>query len=373
MEESRAFAVAIPFLVVMMAAELWIGRRSGRRLYRFHETVANAACGGMQLLAALLFPAALVLPYLWVYEHRLWQIRADSVWAWIGAFLMMDLAYYFYHRLSHRVNALWAVHVVHHQSREMNTSVALRIGFGEAFLVAPFFLPLALIGVPPAMALTARIARMLYTVWIHTRVIGRLGILEWVFNTPSHHRVHHGVNPQYLDKNYGGIFIVWDRLFGTFEPEKEAPRYGTVQPFAGFNPWWANVVGWSTLLGVARRATRFSDRVRIWFMPPEWMPAGLDAAAIPATAGLPLERRAASKRDSYVAVHCALLIGLLSWLLWSRDILAESVVWVWATLLIASYGVMGGLADGRGWAWPLEAARLTAVAAAVAGLAVFGA
>ena len=187
----------------------------------------------------------------------------------------MDFFYYWFHRWSHEVNAGWAAHIVHHQSEEMNLAVALRQSVFQGALSWVFYLPLALVGFPPAMFLTVSALNTLYQFWIHTRAIGKLGPLEWVLNTPSHHRVHHGRNPKYIDRNHAGSLIVWDRMFGTFQEEEEEPVYGITRPLASWNPVWANFHYWAELWRTARRATRLQDRFRIFWKPPGWRPEEL--------------------------------------------------------------------------------------------------
>ena len=197
---------------------------------------------------------------------------------WLAAivlFLGVDCAYYWFHRIAHEYNAPWAGHVVHHSSEDYNLAVALRQGTFQGLFSWVFYLPLALVGFPPAWFAAVSSFDTLYQFWIHTRLIGKLGPLEWVFNTPSHHRVHHARNPKYLDKNYAGTLIIWDRMFGTFQAEEEEPVYGLVKPLNSWNPLWANLHVWNDLFRDAWLAPRWSDKLRIWFMPPGWRPEGL--------------------------------------------------------------------------------------------------
>ena len=205
----------------------------------------------------------------------------SAVWAWVACFLGVDFFYYWFHRASHRVNAVWATHVVHHQSEEYNLAVALRQGAFQGWFSWVFYLPLALVGFPPLMFLTLSAFNTLYQFWIHTRAIGRLGPLEWVMNTPSHHRVHHACNPKYIDRNYAGTLIVWDRMFGTFKPEEDEPVYGITKPLNSWNPVWANLHVWVDLAGKARRTRRLADRVRLFLRPPGWQPDELGGYEAP--------------------------------------------------------------------------------------------
>ena len=182
--------------------------------------IFNVGISGVTKLLSIPF-------YAWIYEHRLADVgRPDQLWSWLVLLFAEDLCYYWFHRLHHEVRFLWAAHVDHHSSERFNLSTALRQPLLTPITGPIFWAPLALIGFSPAMILTAQAWSLLYQFWIHTETIDRLGPLEWVMNTPSHHRVHHGANLAYLDRNHAGIFIVWDRLFGTYQRERERVVYG---------------------------------------------------------------------------------------------------------------------------------------------------
>ena len=176
----------------------------------------------------------------------------------IGLLFGVDFCFYWFHRIAHEYAAPWATHVVHHQSEEYNLAVALRQSAFEGCFAWVFYLPLAVIGFPPIWYVSMKAINLLYQFWIHTEAIDRLGPLEWVMNTPSHHRVHHARNPKYLDKNYAGMFIIWDRMFGTFQPEEEQPVYGITKPLQSWNPLWANLAAWVELFEDAWHAPRIA-------------------------------------------------------------------------------------------------------------------
>ena len=207
------------------------------------------------------------------------RLPADSIAVWVGALLMYDLCYYWLHRAGHRVGVFWAAHVVHHQSEDYNLSTALRQTSSGALLGWIFYLPMAIIGVPPLVFGTVALIDLLYQFWVHTQQVGKLGWFDRWFCSPSNHRVHHAVNDRYLDRNYGGILIIWDRLFGTFheEDDDEPCVYGTRAPLRSFNPLWANVEVYAALARDALRARSWWDKLRIWFMPPGWRPADVAA------------------------------------------------------------------------------------------------
>jgi sterol desaturase/sphingolipid hydroxylase (fatty acid hydroxylase superfamily) len=277
----KIIPLAIPVFFMLIGVELLVARAQGRRDYlRFNDAITALNCGiGNQVVKV--FTGGLLLAVYWgIYElaaplHQAivpWDTW--SIWAFLVAGVLFDHQYYWWHRHSHRVNFMWAAHVVHHQSQEYNLAVALRQAMFTNITSLPYYIPLAIIGIHPAVfGLTAAI-NTLYQFWIHTRTVGKLGPLEWVLNTPSHHRVHHGINPEYIDRNHAGMLITWDRLYGTFALEREEPVYGTVAVLDSFDPIWANFQYWSYLAGIARSTPRWADKLWVWFAPPEWTPEG---------------------------------------------------------------------------------------------------
>ena len=208
-------ALAIPVFFLLMGVELWAARRRGARLYRFNDALVDLSCGMSQQVFLVFAAGLLAAGYLWLYRHRFWTLHGPV--AWVVAFFAVDFIYYWWHRLSHRVNFLWAVHVVHHQSEDYNLAVALRQAVLSVWTIWPFHLSLALVGVPPVVFATVESFSTLYQFWIHTELVGRIGgPIGFVFNMPAHHRVHHAINPQYLDKNYGGTFTTTASGTGPF-------------------------------------------------------------------------------------------------------------------------------------------------------------
>lgn len=311
--DSTLIILSIPIFFACIGVELLVALRRGRRLYRFADSIANLGNGiGEQIIQAFCIPITVGV-YATVYAHaRLATLSSRSVTAWIALFFAVDLLYYAYHRASHRVNFLWAGHVVHHSSEEYNFSVALRQSwFGQQLTEWVFFLPLALAGFSPPMFLVMLTLNTLYQFFIHTRLVGRLGALEWILNTPSHHRVHHGINPRYVDRNYAGVLIIWDRLFGSFEPEGDEPVYGLVKPLGSFNPLWANLHRWVEIATMSRRTRRLRDKVYAWLAPPEWRPADLGGPIVvpePTRDGPSLLASGDRARDRRVAVAFALVL-----------------------------------------------------------------
>jgi len=243
---------AIPGFILLILAEMIVVRLRDRRRYCPRDTMTSLGLGFGSTIAGALSLGLIYAAANWLSQFRLVTVPW-SWWAFALCFVLDDFLYYVFHRSAHRVRWFWASHVIHHSSQHYNLSTALRQTWTGFFSLAfAFRLPLFLIGFPPAMVFFCAGLNLIYQFWIHTEVVGRLPRwIEAVMNTPSHHRVHHAVNPRYLDKNYAGVFIVWDRLFGTFEPERddERPRYGIVKQLGSFNILWAATHEW---VGIAR-------------------------------------------------------------------------------------------------------------------------
>ena len=345
--------VAIPVVLGLVALELLWGTATRRMVYRLADSVADFGCAAMSQVVGLAVTAVTVGGYALV-AGTLAPLRRDvaaTPFAWITVFLLVDLGQYLIHRLSHRVNVLWACHAVHHSSEEFNYAVGLRNSSFHGFLIWVFFLPLAVAGVPWRMVAVCYGINVLYQFWLHTRLIGRLGVLEAVLNTPSHHRVHHGTDSIYLDRNFGGVLIVWDRLFGTFRQEEAEPRYGTVLPLASWNPVWANVQGFTLIRNAWRRAPDWRGRLRAVVGPPE----GLGTAEPSPLPAVPSPRVAL-----YVAAHLGLAIAACLGVVLPASSPTVLRLGVGAFVLV-TLGVLGGLLDGRPWAGPAERARLAAL------------
>jgi hypothetical protein len=260
------------------------------------------------------------------------------------------------------------VHVVHHQSEEYNLSVALRQAAFQPLCSWVFYLPLAVLGFSPAMFLTMEAFNTLYQFWIHTRVIGRMGALEWVFNTPSHHRVHHGQNPLYIDRNHGGTLILWDRLFGTYQREEEEVVYGVTRPLRSFNPLWANFHAFVDQYREAQRFPRPLDRVKVWLMPPGWTPDagsprhGGQGKTKKSAAGVKYDVPLSPGMRWYCLVHfvTALVAGVV--LLGVKGPLFRPYPLALFGFSLLTLLSVGGLWDGRRWARTVEGGRLVAIA-----------
>src|ERR1700754_1575761 len=278
--QEAIISLATPVFFLLIAIEWLVARHRGEVAYRGNDTVASLGLGVMSQIVGVFTKLFTIGIYAWVYNHAaLLHLPAGNVLVWVGALLAYDFLYYWLHRAGHEVNILWAAHVVHHQSEQYNLSTALR-QTGSGFLLGwLFYLPLAIVGVPVEVFAVVALIDLLYQFWIHTGQIRKLGWVDRVFASPSNHRAHHAVNDRYLDRNYGGILILWDRMFGSFveEDDRDPPVYGTRSPLRSFNPLWANAeVYWATALD-AWHARRWRDKLQVWLRPPGWRPADVAA------------------------------------------------------------------------------------------------
>ncbi len=281
MTPAQIIVLATPVFLGLIALEFWIGLRRGRNTYRLNDALSSIGLGIMSQLVGVFVAVFTFGIYSAVFDAlalRPWPV--DSLWTWLVALLLYDLCYYWKHRFGHTVALLWAAHVVHHQSEDYNLSTALRQPSSDWLVGWLFYLPLAVLGVPPLVFVVVGLIDLLYQYWVHTQQIGKLGWFDRWFCAPSNHRVHHAVNQRYLDKNYGGILIVWDRLFGSFAEEDPAEPcvYGTRAPLRSWNPLWANLHTYSDLCFDAWRAKNWVDKLRVFLRHPGWRPADVALA-----------------------------------------------------------------------------------------------
>jgi sterol desaturase/sphingolipid hydroxylase (fatty acid hydroxylase superfamily) len=358
----NVIALAIPFFFALIAVEALVARAKGRRVYRLADALTNLGCGVGREMGALLFSGLQAVPYALLYEHRLFTL---PTWAqWLVAIVGVDFIYYWWHRLSHEVNFMWAAHVVHHQSEDFNLAVALRQSITTSWTGLPFYLPLALLGVGVVPFAISSALSLLYQFWIHTELIGPLPRFERLFNSPSAHRVHHGINPRYLDKNYAGTLLIWDRLFGTYEPEGEKVVYGVTHPFGSFNPLWAQLAGYADMVVAMRRAPNVGQALQVIFRGPSWRPPWLGEGA-PSLPQVKYEVQTGTMARRYALGWFALAVVATFCLeLWGHS-LTTLQAGASAALVLLTLTCIGGLLEGRRWVRVLEPLRYAALLAFV--------
>ncbi|MCU0657959.1 MAG: sterol desaturase family protein [Polyangiaceae bacterium] len=270
---------SIPAFIVLMVLEgLWAWRAAegGRRLrgYEARDTAASLTMGIGNVLISAVTKVGMLAVWTYLWKFRIFTIPEGVWWSWALLFVAEDFCYYWFHRAHHEVRLFWAAHVNHHSSTHYNLSTALRQSWTTPITGPVFWVPLVLLGFPPWMILTQQAISLLYQFWLHTEAIGRLGPLEWVLNTPSHHRVHHGRNVEYLDQNHGGILIVWDRLFGSFTPERGAVDYGLTTNISTHHPVTIAFHEWGAMVRDVKGARSLREAVGFVLGPPGWSPDG---------------------------------------------------------------------------------------------------
>ena len=252
--------LAIPAFILLMVVEAIADALMRRELYEPKDTAASLTMGIGNVVVGLVSKGMVFALFTWVHKFALFQLGYQR-WVWVLAFFADDFSYYWFHRTSHECRFFWASHVVHHSSQHYNLSTALRQTWTGAFFGFVFWLWMPLVGFQPIMIFTMQAVSLLYQFWVHTEFVQRLGLLELVMNTPSHHRVHHATNSQYIDRNHAGILIIWDRMFGSFEPEDEHCTYGLTTNINTFNPLRIAFHEWIAIGHDLRKARTWRERL----------------------------------------------------------------------------------------------------------------
>ena len=275
MDSSIFITYAVPVFFLMIGIEFVFGVIKGTNNYRLNDSIAAISLGLISRLPPLLNLG--IQGVVWTYvatNLNMSLLPKDSWVTWVIAFLFYDLCYYWMHRMSHEVKVLWASHVVHHQGEEFNLSTALRQTSSGWLWKWIFYIPMFMVGIPGEVFFTVAAINLLYQFWVHTEHIKTLGPLELVFITPSNHRIHHAQNPEYIDANYGGVFIIWDRIFGTYIPERDdlKPIYGTVKPLRSWNPIWSNLEIYHQMIRDTIHTKTLKNKIKVWFSSTRWRP-----------------------------------------------------------------------------------------------------
>jgi alkylglycerol monooxygenase len=359
MNPFQVIVLATPVFLVLMVLEFaWGYRRqqqgTGHNTYRLSDTLNSLSLGVLSQLGSVFTKLLTVGIYTAIHGSVALVAQPDFWGAWYGVLLALvfyDFCYYWLHRGGHRVAVLWAAHVVHHQSQHYNLSTALRQTSSGALLGWVFYVPMAVAGVPPLIFGIVALIDLLYQFWVHTEQVGKLGWFDRVFCSPSNHRVHHAVNDDYLDKNYGGILVLWDRLFGTFKEEGDTCVYGTRGPLNSWDPLWANAEVYWSLLQDAWHTRRYADKARIFLKPPGWRPADV-AARFPKPAfSLADVRRfdppASRATQWFAAVQFVVLLAGTLVVLWFAESWPHTRLALCSAGLVAGYWTMGAVLQGR--------------------------
>ncbi len=368
-------ALAVPFFLLALLFEYVVDRVRGSGLYRANDAINSLSAG---ILSTTIGYFTRLLPLIvWGFVLRNFAlIDMPLAWfdasprgiaLWIAAALAWDFCYYWFHRFSHEISVLWAAHAVHHQSEDYNLSTALRQTSTGFLFYWVFYLPLFLIGFPLEVLITVNAINLIYQFWVHTQVIRRMGVLDGVLVTPSNHRVHHAQNRRYIDKNYGGMLILWDRLFGTFQDERDEDPviFGVRKPLANWNPFWANLQVYDYLLFDALRTARWRDKIAIWFRKTGWRPDDVAERYPKKPVDLANFEKfdppvAPSMRRYVIAQFVVAILAALAIARWFADLGAAGVITP-CVLLWAQLYALGLLNEGRPYAVRLEVSRLLLV------------
>jgi sterol desaturase/sphingolipid hydroxylase (fatty acid hydroxylase superfamily) len=308
MDATKLYLLMMPVFILAIGVEALYYRFALHRPYGWIITGSNLVVAIGRLATDALTKAIVAAVYVGAYQLRPFDIPMDRWESWVALFFAVELAYYWLHRFSHEIRWMWTQHSVHHSARQITLSVAYRLGWTQ-FLAGPwlFLVPVCWIGFDPRAVVLMYAASLLYQFWLHTEVVPKLGPLEWVFNTPSHHRVHHAIEPEYLDRNYGGVLIIWDKLFGTFAPEGDnAPRtYGLVHQIDTLNPVKIAFAEWVALVRDLRAARGWREVLGLLFGPPGWKAdgTGQTTRAIRRSASIPDDSRARRTLQPAVAME----------------------------------------------------------------------
>jgi alkylglycerol monooxygenase len=264
---------AVPFFFLLIAIEMILEKVRHTQYYRLNDAITSLSAGVLSRMLDIVKALVPLTIYVLIYENLALFSLPDSLIVGLSIFVLYDFCYYWNHRLGHEMSLLWAAHVVHHSSEEYNLTTALRQSSSSVFSWV-FYLPLALLGVDPILLITVGSLNLIYQFWVHTRHVPKLGWYEWFFVTPSNHRVHHAQNRVYIDKNYGGVFIIWDRLFGTFQEELDSDPviFGIRSSLKSWDPLYANVQVYAQLWRDSWHTKNLSDKLRVWFGRTGWRP-----------------------------------------------------------------------------------------------------
>lgn len=360
----NVYAFITPAVLVLLFAEIIYSFVGKKGLYPFQDTVANIGTGIGNQCVNLAVAFFVYKWYGWLYQFAPWEIPATWYFL-ILLLLLQDFVFYWFHRIGHTINIFWAAHMPHHSSEELNLSVGVRASFTQRLFQFLFFdWVLVLIGFSPEMVYAMAAIHLFIAYWHHTRVIKRLGWFEKYFVTPSHHRVHHGVNPQYLDKNFSEFLIIWDKIFGTFEPEEEEICYGLTHPPRTWDPIFINIQYWKQLWEDAVAAPNWWDKIRLWFMPLGWRPPGVGAEYDPnkrvgytKAEQIKFTSRQFKGIKPYILIQILLGLGVLLITInlkngldaWARLALSGTIFF-----MIINWG---GLMEAKRWAIPMEMLR----------------
>ena len=349
--------LSIPIYFILISLEWIVDASKKNNKYQFGDVIGNIGTGITEQVTAIFIKVLVIAIYTYIYQNfRITTI--DETWYWgLVLFILVDFCYYWAHRKSHEVNLFWVGHIVHHQSENYNLSVALRQGTFQKIFTAPFFWPLAILGFNPVWFLFIGAFVTLYQFWIHTEYINKMGWFEYVFNTPSHHRVHHGRDEKYLDKNHGGTLIIWDRIFNTFQEEEETPLYGVTTQLNTFNPISATLIPIKDIINKTTHSPGIVNKFKALFYGPGWSYYPVQSKPI------------TNKYNTFLSIGKSIYIGIMflmvilfsSYILFSFKTIPNNHVWLFVAISLFSLWSLGNLADAKPYATTIEVLRIITI------------
>lgn len=357
--------VAIPVYFLLIGIEIIYQRLKSEKNYRLKDALTNINCGVISQISGAFIMVVLFGMYTFVEREWAFFHLPIEWWVFILSFIFFDFMYYWAHRLSHQINLFWAGHSVHHQSEEYNLTVALRQSSTQILWTFLFYMPLAMMGIDPIVFISMQGVNLIYQFWIHTESIKKLPAwYEAIFNTPSHHRVHHARNPKYIDKNHAGTLIIWDKLFGSFAAEDEKPKYGITKPLKSWNPLWANFSHYFDIYKEFKAVPGLKNKLKILVQKPGWLPDSMGGYRAPQEVPdeyKKFDNRTPLRLNLYVVVQFLVVIaGTLLFLYYLKNLSDLPKVMV-ALLIVLSVASFGLLFENRRWITFLEFLRLLAV------------
>jgi len=357
----ESVALALPVLLAIMALEFYFSKKRGKKYFSFPDTISNLSIGIIDRLCSLLFAGFFYFVYQYLQTHFAILVIKPTALNWLIMFMLVDFLWYWYHRASHEVNIFWAQHVVHHSSKEFNYIVGARVTILQSFVRLLFWCILPVIGFTAPMIVLMLLIHAVYQFFTHTQMVGKLGFLEYFLVTPSHHRVHHGSNEKYLDKNYGGFFIVWDRLFGTFAEEKEQVKFGLTKPLTSRSLIWQIFHVWVELYAAVKLEKRWVNKLKILFGKPDLINPNIRKKAEKFFLTKKIKGKISDLFKQYIVYQMAFSLLALILLLYFSQALK-----IWETYAIVTGIVLtlincGAIMEQRKWVFHLEFARFVLI------------
>jgi len=359
---------AIPIFLLMIVMELGWGLFKGNNTYRVNDSINSLSMGLLSTVTKFVFLNIGALIFTKIsQEYAIWAFDINAIGHWLLAILLYDFLYYWFHRISHERQFFWGSHVVHHQSEDYNLSTALRQTSTSFLTTWVFYIPCFFLGMPISMFVSIASAHLIYQFWVHSQHIPKLGVFEWFMVSPSNHRVHHAQNADYIDKNYGGLLIIWDRLFGTYkaEDEKQQAIYGIRVPLQSWNPIWANLHIFAGMLRDIWHTNRWSDKFRVLWSKTGWHPEDMVERFPQQKSDLEQFEKYNPQRSSRIngaiIVQYLLLAVLHFWSAGQSTVLSSALMWAVVIAQVAVLIVIGAVLEGKAYARPFEYTRLLAL------------